>query len=285
MGEMLRMARDFLERKAVDEARLEAELLVAHALGTDRLGVYMRLDQPVVAPEIDRARDLLVRRGRREPVAYITGQREFYGRPFHVTRDVLIPRPETELLVDRARELAAAHASREAGLTLGDFGTGSGCIAITLALEVPGARVHGVDSSATALECALGNARRLEADVRLVAGDSPSALCRGDGAPAALDFLLSNPPYVTPEEAADLAPEVRDFEPSTALFAPAGKPHYWLERLLDEGLELLSPGGVLLVELGHRQQETAHELARQRGLEARVHPDLDGVGRVFEVTR
>ena len=121
--------------------------------------------------------------------------------------------------------------------------------------------------------------------MRFASGDSPGALCRGEGAPAALDILLSNPPYVTPEEAADLAPEVRDFEPREALFAPAGRPHYWLERLLDEGLDLLRPGGSLLVELGHRQADAALDLARRRGLEARVHPDLDGVDRVFEVTR
>ena len=278
---MLQRARDFLARKQVPESRLAAELLVAHALGFGRLRLFLELDRPVTAEEIERARALLVRRGQREPVAYITGQREFYGRPFHVTREVLIPRPETELLVDRARELAAVRA--DPNPAIGDFGTGSGCIAITMALEIPGAHVSAVESSAPALECATANARRLGASVRFVAGDSPGALCQGDGAPAALDFLMANPPYVTPEESADLAPEVRDFEPPEALFAPAGRPHYWLERLLGEGFALLRPGGFLLVELGHRQADAARDLARERGLAARVHPDAGGVGRVFEV--
>lgn len=282
-GDMLQRAREYLERKQVPESRLAAELLVAHALGFGRLKLFLGLDRPVTAEEIERARSFLVRRGQREPVAYITGQREFYGRPFHVTRDVLIPRPETELLVDRARELAAVHA--DPNPALGDFGTGSGCIATTLALEILGARVTAMDSSAPALECAAANARRLGAGVRFVLGDTPGALCQGEGAPAALDFLLANPPYVMPEEAAELAPEVQGFEPREALFAPAGRPHYWLERLLGEGLELLRPGGFLLVELGHRQADAALELASQRGLAARVHPDLDGVGRVLEVTR
>ncbi len=112
------MAREFLARKELDEARLEAELLVAHALGLDRLGLFLQLDRPVTPEEVDAARDLLVRRGRREPVAYIVGRREFYGRDFEVGPGVLVPRPETELLVDLAREEAAA---RPAGAPLAVF--------------------------------------------------------------------------------------------------------------------------------------------------------------------
>src|SRR5262249_45353972 len=110
-GDMVRMARAFLERKGVEEWRLEAELLVAHALGLTRLQLFLQMDRPLVAPEIDAARDLLVRRGRREPTAYITGSREFYGRPFLVGKGCLIPRPETEVLVDRAREIAKQRAA------------------------------------------------------------------------------------------------------------------------------------------------------------------------------
>ena len=127
-GEMLTLARDFLARKGLPEARLEAELLVAHALGRDRLGLFLALDEPVERAEVDRARELLVRRAAREPVAYLTGRREFYGRPFQVGPGVLVPRPETELLVDRARAWCDRGPAAELSgwPAVGDFGTGSG---------------------------------------------------------------------------------------------------------------------------------------------------------------
>src|SRR5262245_2610659 len=124
-GDMLGLAREFLVRKGASEARLSAELLVAHALGLDRLHLFLQLDRPVSEGEVARARDLLVRRGRGEPVAYITGRREFYGRAFEVDPNVLIPRPETELIVDLVRARA------KPGARIADIGTGSGCLAVT----------------------------------------------------------------------------------------------------------------------------------------------------------
>lgn len=276
-GEMLALAREFLGRKQLPEARLDAELLVAHALGLDRLRLFLALDRPVGEDEVARARELLVRRAKREPTAHLTGRREFYARPFAVSRDVLVPRPESELLVDRARALLA---DREAP-RVGDVGTGSGCLAITLALELADARVHAVDVSASALSVARANAERLGAPVEFVEGDGPRAL-----APAApFDVLVSNPPYIRPDEAASLEPEVRDHEPALALFLPEGRPDHWLVRLLDEGLPLVAPGGALLVELGVAQAPRALELARERGLSARTERDLAGIERVLEVAR
>ncbi len=122
---MLKLAREFLQKKGLDEARLEAELLVAHALGLDRLKLFMQYDRPLADEEIARARDLLVRRGKREPTAYLTGKREFYGRSFAVGPGSLIPRPETELVVDRAREIARGRAASESPLArAADIGTG-----------------------------------------------------------------------------------------------------------------------------------------------------------------
>jgi release factor glutamine methyltransferase len=276
-GEMLARAKAFLARKGSGEGRLEAELLVAHALGLTRLQLFLALERPVSAAEVERARELLVRRGKHEPVAYLTGVREFYGRPFRVTRDVLIPRPETELLVDVARERARARAFER----VADVGTGSGCLAVTLALELPGARVHACDVSLDALEVARGNARELGAEVRFVAGDGPGAL----GGAAPFDLVVSNPPYVLPEERGALAPGVRGFEPALALFTPPGDPTHWLRRLLDEGVALLAPRGVLLVELGAGQAPAALELARERGLAARTRADFGGVERVLVVER
>ncbi len=146
---MLALARGFLERKGLGEARLEAELLVAHALKVDRLGLFMRLDAPIQGAEVDLARDCLVRRGRREPTAYIVGQREFFGRDFAVGPGALVPRPETELIVDLARERIPSE--RTQGLRVADVGTGSGCLAVTLALELEGAVVDAIDLNANGL--------------------------------------------------------------------------------------------------------------------------------------
>lgn len=279
-GDMVRMAREFLERQGVESARLEADLLVAHALGIDRLRLFLSLDRPLVPAEIDRARDLLVRRGRREPAAYITGSREFYGRPFRVGPGVLVPRPETELLVDRAREIARERGTSE--LRIADVGTGSGCIAVTLALELPGARVLAVDVSGAAVLCARANADALGAKVEIVEGDGLAALERAAAAEP-FDLVVSNPPYVGTDERSALAPEVAEHEPPIALFAPEGDPDYWVRSLLDRARRVLSPGGRMLVELGHRQSGRALARAREQGLQARTHRDLDGIERVLEV--
>jgi release factor glutamine methyltransferase len=264
-GEMVRMARGFLERKGVDAARLEAELLVAHALGLDRLKLFLQLDRPVNGSEVDRARDLLVRRGRREPTAYIVGSREFYGRPFQVGPGVLIPRPETELLVDRAREIAPRR--------IADLGTGSGCIAVTLALEIEGAEVTAVERSAEALACARANAEALGAKIRFEEGDFLEVLDRGGDR---FDLLVCNPPYVDPKDRATLAPEVLEHEPAAALFAPEGDPDYWVRTLIERSPAWLAPKGALLVELALGQAE------RLRASGARFHRDLAGTERVLE---
>jgi len=279
---MVEMARAFLERKAVPNPRLEAELLVAHALGLDRLGLFMRLDQPVTGAEVDRARDHLVRRGRREPVAYITGVREFYGRPFRVGPGCLVPRPETELLVDLARERAAGRRD----LRVLDVGTGSGCLAVTLALELEDAVVLGVDISPEALTLAAQNAGALGAELepgrlRFDDRDGLDALDR-DGP---FDLIVSNPPYIELEEAESLAPEVREHEPALALYAPPGDPDRWARELVRRIPLGLAPGGTLLVELGHRQGPRVRALATGLGFEPVLHDDLAGIPRVLEVRR
>lgn len=311
---MVDMARVFLTRKGVEHPRREAELLVAHALGLGRLELFLRLDQPVTAAEVDRARDALVRRGRREPVAYITGRREFYGRPFRVGPGVLVPRPETELLVDLARERfakssrpdqhdpyevnptgsapEAPHAEREASeamadpgapapLRVLDVGTGSGCLAVTLALELPRAHVTGVDLSEDALAYARANGLALGGTLEWIRGDGV-ALVRASGP---YDLVVSNPPYVELEEGPELAPEVREHEPPLALYAPPGDPDHFARALLEAGERALVPGGILLVELGHRQGPRVLSLAQRLGFRAQLHADLEGVPRVLEARR
>ena len=277
--EMVALARGFLERKGLEEARLEAELLVAHALGLDRLRLFMRLDQPVTGAEVDAARDLLVRRGRREPTAYIIGEREFFGRNFAVGPGALVPRPETELIVDRARELLGA---APAGKRILDVGTGSGCLAVTLALELEGAEVHAVDVSPEALRWAERNVEALGAPVTLHGGDGIEVAVQLAAAAGPFDLVVSNPPYVEPAEREELAPEVAQHEPAVALFAPEGDPDRWAVALAEAMPRVLAPGGGLLVELGHLQ---APRLRRRFGDAATVHEDLAGIPRVLELRR
>ncbi|MEY2746078.1 MAG: hypothetical protein RL112_1120 [Planctomycetota bacterium] len=287
---MLAMARGFLEKKGVESARLEAELLVAHALGLDRLRLFLDLDRPVVPAEIDRARDLLVRRGRREPAHYILGAREFHGRSFAVGRGALVPRPETEHLVDRALERAKERA-REGLPPMSrvlDMGTGSGCLATTLALSLPEARVLGVDSSAAALEWARRNARALapkecdEGRLALELSDMHAALAKG----APWDLVVANPPYIDERDKHALAPEVRDWEPAEALFGPAGDPDRHARAILAAAPSALAAGGLCLVELGHDQAARLRPLLqRLEGLAARIHKDLAGHERVLELLR
>jgi release factor glutamine methyltransferase len=270
--EMLARAREFLARKGVEAPQREAEHLVAHALGLDRLRLFLSLDRPLERDEVARGRELVARRGKREPTAYLLGKREFYGREFEVGPGVLVPRPETELLIDRARALLAGRQ----GPRIADVGTGSGCLAVTLALELPGCRVAAVELSPRALEYATRNAERHGTAIELHLGDGLAPLA------GRFDLIVSNPPYVDPAERAALAPEVREHEPHEALFAPSGDPDHWVRRLVGEGRERLAGGGWLLVELGLGQ---AGRLADWLPGEptSRLHRDLARIERVLEM--
>jgi len=235
----------------------------------------MAIERPVEAQELARARELLVRRGGGEPVAYITGEREFYGRAFRVTPDVLVPRSETELLVDLARE-------RLDGMedpAVAELGTGSGCIALTLALEHPGARVRASDVSPEALAVARENALALGAEVQWLEGDGLEVLAAG----GPVELFCSNPPYIDPARPEGLDPTVRSFEPAQALFAPEGRPDHWVELILQARGRLVKPGGTILVELGFDQAPRIRARLEELGLEAEIHADLEGVERVLEV--
>jgi release factor glutamine methyltransferase len=273
--EMLERGRAFLERKGIEHARLEAELLVAHALGLDRLGLFLSLDRPLERAEVARGRELLARRARHEPTAYVIGQREFYGREFRVGPGVLVPRPETELLVDRAR---ARFAGRH-GMRIADVGTGSGCLAITLALELAPCEVVASETSPRALEYARENAQCLGARVTFRHGSGLEAL----EPDAPFDLIVSNPPYVDPAVRDELAPEVREHEPSEALFAPTGEPDHWVELLIAEAPERLAQGGMLLVELGHDQAARLGPKLERIGAPWNFALDLARVARVLEL--
>ncbi len=241
LREQLHRAAGALEAAGVEGPRREAEALLARLLGRDRAWLYAHPEDELTAGDAARWREWIARRAAGEPPQYIAGAAEFCGREFRVTPAVLIPRPETELLVGAVLERVAA----EDAARIVDVGTGSGCIAITLALERPRARVVGVDRSAAALEVARENARRLGARVEFVEGDLLGAVA------GRFDVIVSNPPYVADAEFPGLAREVRENEPHAALIAgPRGDEVY--QRLIPQAAEKLRPGGWLALELGYQ---------------------------------
>ncbi len=272
------MAED-LAARGVDSARLDAELIVAKALDCDRVRLYMDLDRPLVDAELSAIRELLRRRRAREPMAYLLGYREFYGRRFTVDRRVLVPRPETELLVERAL-LHLRGEGRPAEPHVVDVGTGSGAIAVTLAAEHAGLQVDAVDLSEEALQVARANAERHEVHerVRFHVGDLLAPLPAG----RRYDLIVANLPYVAEADLDGLQPEVAQWEPRLAL---SGGPDGLdlVRRLLEQLPGRLRSGGWVLLEIGAEQGQAVHELLRAAGLRrVAVHPDLAGRPRIAE---
>jgi release factor glutamine methyltransferase len=263
-------ARRRLARTSFEAPRREAALLLGSVLGLTEAQVLARGNEVVPAEARGRFQDLLGRRLQGEPVAYLLGEREFYGRPFFVDPRVLIPRPETEHLVEAVLEEGLGTAPR-----ILDVGTGSGCIAVTLALELPAARLTATDVSFGALAVARANALRhgVAGRVRLLLLDGVRGLDL-----AAFDLVASNPPYVSPEDEESLSVEVRAFEPRRALFAAAGGLEV-LRRLLD-GARTLRPEASMAVEIGFGQLGPLRDEAEARGLTIRrVVADYAGIPR------
>jgi len=257
-----------LEEGAVAVPRLTAEVLLCHALHCERAYLYSHPEVELSEPAwLDYSR-YIEERLEGKPTQYITRRQEFYGREFWVTPDVLIPRPETEHVVETALEVA-----REARRIL-DVGCGSGAIAVTLSLELR-RPVWASDISLAALAVAADNARRLGAQVRFLACDVTEAL-----AARSLDLVISNPPYVPEEEEAGLQREVREWEPRVALFSgPAGLDMY--RRLVADATRVLRPGGWLVVELGFKTAGPVRAMLGAGWVEVRVSPDLAGFDRVL----
>jgi len=255
-----------------DTARLDAEVLMAHALGVSRSDVLLR-HMGDAAPAGFAA--LVERRLGHEPVAYITGQLEFFGLPFQVSAAVLIPRGDSEVLVEQALAQAPAHAR------VLDCGTGSGALLLAVLANLADASGVGIDRSPQALAVAQANAEALglAARTRMVAADwDVPGWADVLGGP--FDLVLANPPYV--EDAADLAPSVREHEPAGALFAGAeGLDAY--RSLIPQLPRLLAPDGRALVEIGHAQAPAVTEIANRAGLTASLHHDLGGRPRVLEL--
>jgi len=264
---------EYFARKSVDAPRLTAELLLAHALRCDRVRLYLDFEKPIQEPELAAFRELVRRRADGEPTAYLTGRRDFFGRTFAVDPRVLVPRPETELVAETA--LAALP---EGGRAL-DLGTGSGVLAVTLALGRPGARVLATDASEDALAVARDNAARHSAVVEFVHGDLWSAVHEGER----FDVVVSNPPYVPSAELAGLSREVRR-EPCMALDGgPDGLD--LLRRVVAGAPAHLVPGGTLVVEMHESHVRSVPAICLEAGFAvAEARKDLAGLPR-FTVAR
>lgn len=281
--EVLRWTTGHFERAGLPTARLDAEVLLAHALGCDRVRLYMDYERPLNPDERAAYRQLVKRRASGEPAAYLLGEKEFYGRPFKADRRVLVPRPETEHVVDAAIEALRSGdlPEGEAPPLLLDLCTGSGCIAATLAAEIADAIVVAVDLDEEACDVARENAQALgvEDRVMVLEGDLFEPVVEADLGPFSL--IVSNPPYISTSEMDDLMRDVREHEPRAALESgPTGLEI--LERIIEEAPLYASPGAHLILEHAENQGEHLLDILRsdQRYVDARDVRDHAGLDRV-----
>ena len=272
---ILTWTREYLASKGVENARLEAEWLLCAVTGLDRVGLYLNFEKPLNESELDAYRSLVTRRARREPLQHLLGTQEFYGLEFEVSPDVLIPRHDTEILV--AEALTRVPAAR----SVLDIGTGSGCIAITLAGLLPDARVTASDISAAALEVARRNAKRNGVTIEFLHGSLLEPVIG-----RRFDLIISNPPYIPTADIAGLEPEVRDGDPHAALDGGADGLDFY--RTLIPGAAVhLYPAGWLLLEVGIGQARGVAQLFREAGGygDSCITPDPGGIERVVGAQR
>jgi release factor glutamine methyltransferase len=290
--ELINWSKDYLEQKGFDNARLEVELLLGHALSLPRIELYLQFERQMKENELAAFKALLKRRLAGEPVQYVTGTAAFMLGEFEVTRAVLIPRPETEALTEVVLRMlegvrgaaaglgAADSAAAGPDLIVVDIGTGSGVIATTVAMKVPEARVYATDVSAAALAVAARNAERagVAERVTFLEGEMLRPL-RGEGLVGKVTVLVSNPPYIPTGELEGLQAEVRDFEPREAL--DGGEDGLDCIRVLvQDGPEFLSPGGFIALEVGDGQASVVAELMRERLADVDAHKDYAGRDRI-----
>jgi release factor glutamine methyltransferase len=274
LQEALRNAVEHFTASAVGSPRMNAELLLMFALSCDRVHLYSHPERELTADELDRFTEVVNQRARGVPAQYIVGHQEFWGLDLLVNPAVLIPRPETEHLIETVLELVPKNTT--SSLKMIDVGTGSGAVALALASEYPNAEVHGVDISSEALEVARTNAARLGLDrVRFAQSDVMESVTRD----ASFDFVVSNPPYVALSEEDKVQDVVKKFEPRVAVFAGTHGLDV-IRRLIPQSREALREGGWLLMEIGFSMSEAVMSLLSDwRDVHAR--PDLAGIPRVI----
>ena len=271
VGTLLKRASQILRERGSKSPRLDAELLLTYSLGfKSRVELYTNFERPLTEKEVESYRQLIIRRAKGEPVAYITGKKEFFGLEFKVERGVLIPRPESELLV----EVAYQELKDKEGLRVVDVGTGSGCLALALCKLTSGKHEFiAVDVSERALKVARENAERLGCKVTFLKSDLLK------GVSGKVELIVSNPPYV-PIGDKRLEKEVLKYEPAVALFGGKSGLEV-IERLVEESWEKLKPSGLLIFEFGEGQEKRVVELLEKRGFkEIKTFKDLSGKERV-----
>ncbi len=282
VGELLKKTSGWLTGRGSSSARLDAELLLARVLDLERIKLYASFDRPVSKDELDAYRELVRRRGEQEPVAYILGSREFYSRDFLVDSRVLIPRPDTEVLVDTTLELLGPEPGE--GVVL-DYGTGSGAIALTIAAERTSLRLLALDISPDALNVARENARKLgvEGRVGFVRSDGLSQL--PERFLGELCAVVANPPYIGGEEKNAMARDVLDYEPPAALF-PGDDALLHYRLLATDGAQWLRKDGVIALEVGHKQATDVCALLEATGWhDIKVRSDLARIDRVVSARK
>jgi release factor glutamine methyltransferase len=281
---LLQKAKTHFDDKGISEAKLSAELLLAHALKLKRIDLFLKFDQPITDAELQHFRDCVRRRLKKEPVQYIVGEAEFYGFPFEVSPDVLIPRPETEHLID---SLIANVKSADAAIEyrILDIGTGSGAIAVTLAKKLPSATIVATDISEASLEVARHNAGKNEVSERItfvhhdILKDAAGLLGSG------FDFIVSNPPYISQGELAELQPEILDFEPMHAATDGADGLTFY-RRIAEIASALLAGSGSILVEMGYGQSKDIQRIFAEAGFaQQTVEQDYSRIDRVLIASR
>ena len=274
IGRILQWTEQYFKEKGIDSPRLDAEVLLAHLLGKERIHLYVHFDEPLEAGELASYRELVKKRVQHVPVAYLTGQREFMGLPFHVASGVLIPRPDTEILVQTAIELLRAMSGET---RFADIGTGSGAIALSVLHYVPGAFSEATDISKDALAIAEKNAASLGLSERVSFHEGDLLQPLGN---SQYHAILSNPPYIPDGDLPGLPPEVQEQEPRLALAGGSDGLDFYRRLAADAPARLLE-GGFLAVEVGIHQAESVRCMTEEHGLrDAEIRRDLAGIDRV-----
>lgn len=276
---LLNWVTEYLGTKGIESARLSSELLLSHVLGLKRIELYTQFDKQVPQEQLDLLHGMIKRAGLHEPVAYLTGGTEFYSLELDITADCLIPRPETELLVQRAIEFLR---TRSGVQYICDLCTGSGCIAVAIAKNVPDARVTATDISSAALEVAARNIEkhRLNEQIRLLCGDLFEPIIQQLDVNQ-FDLIVCNPPYVSTAEYEKLDKNVKDYEPASALLAGADGMDVY-RSIIKKVDEFLKPGAALMLEIGYAQGSAVRELLEQPGAfaEIKIEKDLHDNDRI-----
>jgi release factor glutamine methyltransferase len=281
---LVEWATAYFKNHDIDSPRATAEILLSNVLNTRRIDLYLRYDQPLISAELEHFKALIKRRLNREPVAYILERKEFWSMDLRVTREVLIPRPETECLVEKTLELLAVDSNLESKLIL-ELGTGSGAIILALASEKPKHSYWATDISINAIRVARHNARKngLDGKVHFIIGDWFAPL---RSKPGLFDLIVSNPPYIKSDDLTRLQPEIYAYEPLLALDGAADGLHC-LRHIIQSAFLFLKPGGVIILEIGSDQKAPLKQMIDACGQyeEVDFYQDYSGYDRILQIKK